>query len=71
LAEYASNIPLIILDTLQFIFGMEYHEIDINGNPNILFRAHDKDEKDKNWVRGLTKILNNLINYKKYSISPV
>ncbi|CAB4472613.1 unnamed protein product [Rhizophagus irregularis] len=70
LAEYASNIPLIILDTLQFIFGIEYHEIDINGNPNILFRAHDKDEKDKNWVRGLTKILNNLINYKKYSISP-
>uniref|UniRef100_U9TX77 Uncharacterized protein n=1 Tax=Rhizophagus irregularis (strain DAOM 181602 / DAOM 197198 / MUCL 43194) TaxID=747089 RepID=U9TX77_RHIID len=43
LAEYTSNIPSTILDTLQFIFDMDCREFDLKDNPKTLsFEAYLK-----------------------------
>ncbi|RGB28653.1 hypothetical protein C1646_767572 [Rhizophagus diaphanus] len=65
LAEYTSNIPSTILDTLQFIFDMDCREFDLKDNPKTLFRAHIKDKIDENWIHELTNMLNNLIKYRQ------
>ncbi|EXX68365.1 hypothetical protein RirG_105820 [Rhizophagus irregularis DAOM 197198w] len=42
LAEYTSNIPSTILDTLQFIFDMDCREFDLKDNPKTLSCAYQR-----------------------------
>ncbi|POG66673.1 hypothetical protein GLOIN_2v1780318 [Rhizophagus irregularis DAOM 181602=DAOM 197198] len=47
LAEYTSNIPSTILDTLQFIFDMDCREFDLKDNPKTL--SQNEGHASKYW----------------------
>ena len=65
LTKETSEIPALVLNTLELIFGMDCCEFDLKDNPKILFRAHSQDKIDEDWIRELVDMFNNLIHYKQ------